>query len=48
MSRQDKPSYPLLDTISSPDDLKALSLEECEVLSEEIRQFIVEVVTTMN
>ncbi len=45
MSRQDKPSYPLLDTISSPDDLKALSLEECEVLADEIRQFIVEAVT---
>ena len=46
MSREDKPSYPLLDTISSPDDLKALSLEECEVLADEIRQFIVEAVTT--
>ncbi|HXZ83627.1 MAG TPA: 1-deoxy-D-xylulose-5-phosphate synthase [Acidimicrobiales bacterium] len=46
MSKEDKPSYPLLDTISSPDDLKALSLAECEVLAEEIRQFIVEAVTT--
>ena len=46
MSREDKPSYPLLDTISSPDDLKALSLEECEILAAEIRQFIVEAVTT--
>ncbi len=46
MSKEDKPSYPLLDSISSPDDLKALSLEECEVLAEEIRQFIVEAVTT--
>ena len=46
MSREDKPSYPLLDTIASPDDLKALSLEECAVLAEEIRQFIIEAVTT--
>jgi 1-deoxy-D-xylulose-5-phosphate synthase len=46
VSREDKPSYPLLETISSPDDLKALSLEECTVLAEEIRQFIVEAVTT--
>ena len=46
MSKEDKPSYPLLDTIASPDDLKALSLEECAVLAEEIRQFIVEAVTT--
>jgi 1-deoxy-D-xylulose-5-phosphate synthase len=46
VSREDKPSYPLLDTIASPDDLKALSLEECAVLAEEIRQFIVEAVTT--
>jgi 1-deoxy-D-xylulose-5-phosphate synthase len=46
VSTADKPSYPLLETICSPDDLKALSSEECKVLAEEIRQFIVEAVTT--
>lgn len=46
MSKQDKALYPLLNTIYSPDDLKALSLDECVALAEEIRQFIVEAVTT--
>ena len=40
-----EPSRSILDTISSPDDLKALSLEECEALAEEMRAFIVESVT---
>ncbi|MGA8296783.1 MAG: 1-deoxy-D-xylulose-5-phosphate synthase [Acidimicrobiales bacterium] len=46
MSEVDKPTYPLLETINSPDDLKALSLEECRLLSDEIRAFIVDAVTT--
>ena len=40
------PGYPLLEAISSPADLKALSLAECDQLAEEIRRFIVDAVTT--
>jgi 1-deoxy-D-xylulose-5-phosphate synthase len=39
-------SYPLLETISSPSDVKALSIEECKLLADEIRRFIVEAVTS--
>jgi 1-deoxy-D-xylulose-5-phosphate synthase len=41
----DHPTYPVLEAINSPDDVKALSLEECRVLADEIRAFIVEAVT---
>jgi 1-deoxy-D-xylulose-5-phosphate synthase len=34
-----------METIKSPDDVKALSLEECRLLADEIRTFIVEAVT---
>ena len=46
MNEVDRPTYPLLATINSPDDVKALSLEECRLLAEEIRAFIVEAVTS--
>ena len=35
----------ILDRITSPADVKALSLEECDVLAGEIRQFLVEAVS---
>ena len=35
----------ILDRIASPADVKALSLEECDVLAGEIRQFLVEAVS---
>ena len=35
----------LLNRIDSPDDLKALSMEELEVLSEELRKYIIEVIS---
>ncbi|MGO9196484.1 MAG: 1-deoxy-D-xylulose-5-phosphate synthase N-terminal domain-containing protein, partial [Acidimicrobiales bacterium] len=35
----------ILDRISSPADLKALSLSECEQLASEIRSFIVDSVS---
>ena len=35
----------ILDSINSPSDLKALSLEECEQLAAEIRDFVVEAVS---
>src|SRR5579875_2224008 len=41
-SRSGRPSRPLLDRISSPEDLKALSIAECEELAAELRSFIVE------
>jgi len=41
----DTPAYPLLATISSPADLKALPLERCAALASEIRSFIVDAVT---
>jgi 1-deoxy-D-xylulose-5-phosphate synthase len=46
VSEVDKATYPLLESIKSPDDVKALSLEECRMLAEEIRAFIVDAVTT--
>lgn len=46
MNDDDKPGFPLLDAISSPADLKSLSLDECELVAEEIRRFIVDAVTT--
>ena len=45
MSEVDKSTYPLLESINSPDDVKALSLEECRLLADEIRVFIVDAVT---
>jgi 1-deoxy-D-xylulose-5-phosphate synthase len=41
----DRRSYPLLSTITSPAELKALSLAQCAVLAEELRGFIVDAVT---
>ncbi len=35
-------SYPILETITSPEELKALGPKECEQLAEEMRAFIVE------
>jgi len=35
----------ILDRIASPADVKALSLEECDILAGEIRQFLVEAVS---
>ena len=35
----------ILDRIHSPQDLKALSLEECDLLAREIRAFLVEAVS---
>ena len=32
--------YSLLDSIESPKDLKALTLEDLEILSQEIRDFV--------
>ena len=46
MDNEVRPEYPLLKRIASPADLKALSLEECGLLAEEIRQFIVDAVTS--
>ncbi|HCC71077.1 MAG TPA: 1-deoxy-D-xylulose-5-phosphate synthase, partial [Bacteroidales bacterium] len=37
--------YDLLNTISSPDDLKKLKPEDLIVLSNELRQFIIDVVS---
>ncbi|NLF21145.1 MAG: 1-deoxy-D-xylulose-5-phosphate synthase, partial [Clostridiaceae bacterium] len=34
----------ILDSITSPQDIKALSPEECDRLAEEIRQFIISTV----
>jgi len=39
-------SYPLLETIGSPDDMKSLTPEELLQLSSELRQFIIEVVSS--
>ncbi len=41
----DKRAYPLLATITSPEELKRLSLRECGVLAEELRGFVVDAVT---
>jgi len=41
----DKRSYPLLSTITSPAELKKLSLDECGLLAEELRSFVVDAVT---
>lgn len=38
--------YPLLDKINSPDDLKKLQIEDLVQVSNELRQFIIEVVST--
>ncbi|MGH9303438.1 MAG: 1-deoxy-D-xylulose-5-phosphate synthase N-terminal domain-containing protein, partial [Acidimicrobiales bacterium] len=35
----------LLDTISSPADLKALSVRDCDILAGEIRSFLVDAVS---
>ena len=40
-----KSSYPILDRVNSPQDLKALSPEEIPLLNEEIRAFLIESVT---
>jgi 1-deoxy-D-xylulose-5-phosphate synthase len=45
VSEVDESTYPLLESINSPDDVKALSLEECRLLADEIRAFIVDAVT---
>ncbi|MEP7258721.1 MAG: 1-deoxy-D-xylulose-5-phosphate synthase N-terminal domain-containing protein, partial [Flavitalea sp.] len=39
------PPGPLLKLISSPDDLKKLSREELQQLTEELRQYIIDVVS---
>jgi 1-deoxy-D-xylulose-5-phosphate synthase len=39
-------SYPLLETIGSPDDMKSLTPEQLLQLSTELRQFIIEVVSS--
>ena len=39
-------TYPLLSKINSPDDLKKLALEDLPVVSKELRQFIIDVVST--
>jgi 1-deoxy-D-xylulose-5-phosphate synthase len=41
-----KSKTPLLDTVSSPDDLRALSLEQLEQLADELRQETVDAVST--
>lgn len=38
--------YRLLDTISSPDDMKSLNPDQLRQLSSELRQFIIEIVST--
>ncbi|MBO5270814.1 MAG: 1-deoxy-D-xylulose-5-phosphate synthase, partial [Clostridia bacterium] len=45
MTEQTERSYPILETIQSPRDLKALSKDEILKLNEEIRAFLVESVT---
>ena len=39
-------NYKLLDGINSPEDLKKLKLDDLELLSTELRQFIIDVVST--
>ena len=45
MDEADLSAYPLLSRISSPADVKSLSLEQCSALAEEMRAFIVDAVT---
>lgn len=40
------PAYNLLDTINSPEDLKKLKIEELVEVSKELRQFIIDVVSS--
>ena len=39
-------SYKLLETIGSPDDMKSLTPEQLRQLSSELRQYIIEVVSS--
>ncbi len=45
MDRSEEPAYPLLSRVTSPAELKRLSLAQCEVLAGEMRAFIVDAVT---
>ena len=45
MENQNALNMSLLDTINSPADVKALSLDQLKQLAEEIRQFLISVIS---